>query len=86
MTLIINNEYSVKESFEDKYNLEINDCVVDIQLYCKNNNLPFINNFNYNHFMEIIKKNVNFSKIEVINIDDESSDEDVDSDDEYLRH
>ena len=82
MSLIINNDYTLEESFDDKYNLEINDCVIDIIQYCNTNNLPFLNKFNYNDFMDIIKKNINFSKIEIINneYNEEEDDELIDED------
>tara|TARA_B100001094_G_C18074659_1_gene741977 strand:+ start:672 stop:938 length:267 start_codon:yes stop_codon:yes gene_type:complete len=87
MTLIISDDYSIEKSFEDKYNLEINDCIVDIIIYCRNNNLPFINKFDYNDFMNVIKKNIDFSKIKIFNIDEEeSSDEEIDSDDNSIEY
>ena len=45
---------------------------------------PWQNKFNYNDFCNVIKKNINFSKIEIHNVDDEESSEDEISDDEYL--
>ena len=87
MTLIISDDYSIEKSFEDKYNLEINDCIVDIIIYCRNNNLPFINKFDYNDFMNVIKKNIDFSKIKILDIDEEeSSDEEIDSDDNSIEY
>tara|TARA_B100000131_G_C17689144_1_gene439888 strand:- start:128 stop:394 length:267 start_codon:yes stop_codon:yes gene_type:complete len=87
MTLIISDDYSIEKSFEDKYNLEINDCVVDIIIYCRNNNLPFINKFDYNDFMNVIKKNIDFSKIKIFDIDEEeSSDEEIESDDNSIEY
>ena len=84
MSLVINDEYSIEQSFDDKYNLDINECIVSIKIYCKDNQLPFLNNFNYNDFTDVLKKNIDFSKIQIINTDEiESSDEEELSDDEY---
>lgn len=87
MTLIISDDYSIEKSFEDKYNLEINDCIVDIIIFCRNNNLPFINKFDYNDFMNVIKKNIDFSKIKIFDIDEEElSDEEIESDDNSIEY
>lgn len=83
MSLIINNDYSIEQSFDDKYNMEINDCLVEIRIYCRNNNLPFFNKLNCNDFKDVIKKNINFSKINVINIDNIESSEEELSDGDY---
>lgn len=84
MSVIINDNYKLEESFDDKYNLEFNDCLVEIQIYCRNNNLPFLNKLDYNDFKDVIKKNINFSKIKIINTDlQESSDEEVTEEDYY---
>tara|TARA_B100001093_G_scaffold433688_1_gene430782 strand:+ start:1270 stop:1533 length:264 start_codon:yes stop_codon:yes gene_type:complete len=84
MSLIINDEYSIEQSFDDKYNLDINECIVSINIYCKDNQLPFLNNFNYNDFTDVLKKNIDFSKIQITNTDEiESSDEEELTDDEY---
>ena len=48
MSLIINNDTTIEESFDDKYNLDINECIINIRIYCRNNNLPFLNNFKIN--------------------------------------
>ena len=83
MTLIINNDLTIEECFNEKYNMEFNDCVISIQIYSKDNNLPFLKNFDYNDLLNVIKKNIDFSKIEVINVDEEeSSDEELLSDEE----
>ena len=84
MSLIINDNYSIEQSFNDKYNYDLNECIVSIQIYCKENQLPFLKKFNYNDFCNVIKKNINFSKIEIHNVDDEESSEDEISDDEYF--
>ena len=78
MSLIINNDTNIEQSFDDKYNLDINECIINIRMYCRNNNLPFFNNFKINEFMDVLKKNINFSKIEIYNNDIS------DSDDEYI--
>ena len=83
MTLIINNDLTIEESFNEKYNMEFNDCVISIQMYSKDNNLPFLTKFDYSDLLNVIKKNIDFSKIEVINVDEEeSSDEELLSDEE----
>lgn len=83
MSIIINDNYSIEESLDNKYNLEFNECVASIKIYCNDNQLPFLKNFNYNEFYSVIKKNINFSKIEIRNVDDEESTEDELSDNDF---
>ena len=84
MSLIINDNYSIEKSFNDKYNLDLNECIISIQIYCKENSLPFLKKFNYNDFCNVIKKNIDFSKIQIDNVDDEESSDEELSDNEYL--
>ena len=80
MSLIISEDYSIEQSFNDKYNLELNDCIIEIKIYSRTNNLPFFNKFDNNDFIDVIKKNIDFSKIKIENKD---IDNETDSEEEY---